>query len=135
MTLFLTWALACGGNKGDDVGDPKITITAPADGSDVGTCFTLKVKVAHFTLVSPVDEPDPVVGDGHYHVEFGTRYFDCETDTCDIAITNVDPGEVAVAAVLVGNDHAEVLDSDGDPVRDDVTYAFAEDDSGCPSPG
>ncbi|MDP2310720.1 MAG: hypothetical protein Q8P18_32180 [Pseudomonadota bacterium] len=136
--LSLGGVLACRSPKGNDSGfvddgQPHVFVASPAVGASVGGCFVLEVEVYNFAFASPVDEPEPAAGRGHFHAVFGPRFFDCEGLTCDIALTEATAAEVTVVAQLVGNDHNAIDNADGDTVTDERTFAYTGEP--CPVGG
>jgi hypothetical protein len=135
--LIASLLAACTGIDKDtgppDDGQPHITIVSPAESADVGGCFNLSVQVRNFTLINPVDESTAVDGHGHWHAIFGPRYFDCESEDCEIALTEDAAGDVTVEALLVDSTHAPVLNDDAEEVSDTRILAF--DGTECPDSG
>lgn len=131
MLLLL---LACSGkDDGDsawvDDGQPHVTIVRPAEGAAVGTCVAMEVEVRNWTVVSPLDHPDPVDGEGHWHLVFDARYFDCEALGCDVQLDGFADGPVTLTAQLVTNDHVPVTDDAGADVLDTAEVQLTAD--GC----
>lgn len=131
--MLLLLVLACAG-KGDDTGpvddSVRIRIVSPAAGEAVPTCFTTTVEVQNFTIVSYLDHPEPVDGEGHWLLDFGERAFYCEAVDCGTDLSGMDAGEVTLRAVLVGNDHAPVLDDAGAEVADEVAVSYVPEACG-----
>ena len=136
LSLAVLLAAGCTDDKAADDpgfvddGEPHIFLTAPAAGAAVSGCFDLEVEVYNFTLVNPVDSPDVTAGQGHWHAVFGPRFFDCESATCAIALTEDVASDTTVTAKLVGSDHNDVENSAGDDVEDERTFAY--DGEPCP---
>jgi hypothetical protein len=131
MLLLLTLA-GCAGTKDDtgpvDDGLPHITIVSPDASADVGSCFTVTVEIVNFDLVSYIENPTPVDGEGHWILDFGDHYFVCETLDCDLDLTGQASGPVTLLAELVGNDHNRVLDADGEMISDTEDVNLVQDD-------
>ncbi|GDX81576.1 hypothetical protein LBMAG42_33870 [Deltaproteobacteria bacterium] len=113
-----------------DDGEPHVFITSPDAGADTDDCLTIGVDLYNFEVVSPVDEPTVVEGHGHYHVVFDARYIDCEADTCEVPLSSFEAGDVTILARLVGNDHADVLNTDGEQVEDSREFSYSGE--ACP---
>lgn len=129
--MLLALALACAGKDATD-SEPvdtavAIEIVSPADGETVPTCFPVTVEIRNFTLTDYLQHTDPVDGQGHWHLDFGDRYFVCEDLDCDLDLSGSPEGDVTLRAVLVGNDHNGVLDEDGAPIDDTVVVEHVAD--------
>ena len=118
-------ALEAVGSAFVDDGEPHVFITSPEAGAKLDDCLTIGVDLYNFEVVSPVAEPDVVEGHGHYHVVFDARYIDCEADTCEVPLSSFEAGEVTILARLVGNDHADVLNTNGEQVEDSREFSYS----------
>lgn len=133
--LLLLLFFACDGKPADsdsawvDDGLPHLWFVAPEDGAAVGTCVPLQVEVRNYEVVSPTDHPDPATGQGHWHLVFDARYFDCEALDCDAQLEGFDDGPVTLTAQLVTNDHFPVLVDGETEVRDTLDVVYTAD--GC----
>lgn len=108
---------------------PLFAIESPADGETVERCFTAVAASNGVSFVSPVDHPENVAGEGHWHVILDSRYFVCESASCDVRIEDIEAGPFTLVARLVQNDYTDWLDGSGDVVEDHVELSLA--DAGC----
>ncbi len=129
---FAVLAAACGDEataKGD--GSATFDITAPADGAEVGSPFTVEVA-------SNVALGDPSSGNHHVHLCFDGK--DCDTEyslvygnTFDVE--DLTPGEHTIEASLRNADHSDAGVTDTITVTvGSGTATDAGDDSPAPSP-
>ena len=107
-----------------DDDQPHIVIVSPENGDPVGTCFTMDVEVYNFEIVSPVTNTTQVDGQGHWHVDFGDRWFDCESLDCHVDITGLETGQAILIAALVDNLHFAVANEMGEMVEDSGIFVY-----------
>lgn len=82
---------------------PSIQITAPADGTVVGSTVTLHIHVFDFTLAAMEIGKPVVLGHGHYHI-----YVDGHWANAGVGPTitvNLTPGPHVIVATLANNNH------------------------------
>ena len=110
------------GGSGDGSGDLTISVTEPAEGSEVGTPFDVAVDAS-------VDLGEPDTGLHHVHL-----YYDGNTDEGDYDLVygstftvdrDLDPGEHTIEAVIANADHS-LTDA-----RDEVTVTVGQADAGA----
>lgn len=129
---FALLAAACGGtaSAGGD-GSATLDITAPADGGEVGSPFTVEVS-------SNVALGEPSTGEHHVHLCFDGA--DCDQEYSLVygstfEVDNLTPGEHTIEASLRNADHSDTGVTDTITVM--VGSGTANDaggDSSAPSP-
>lgn len=99
---------------------PQVTILWPPPEAVVEQCVTVVAEITNFNLVDYGANPEPVAGEGHFHVEYPNSYALCLKPYClvDLSDAVTDTPELTVA--LVGNDHQPVNNAAGEPIRQSV---------------
>lgn len=98
----------------DDTG-VSIEITWPLPETPVTGCAMFVVELKNLRLTDAAVNPDPVAGQGHYHLEYDDKYTPCYTPYCLVALQT--EGLYTVQAKVTGNDHVPILDEDGEEIR------------------
>lgn len=129
MTLMWTILLALGacapppypatsGDSGEDEAEEdtgvSIEITWPLPETPVTGCAMFVVELKNLRLVDAGVSPDPVDGQGHYHLLYDGKYTPCYTPYCLVALET--EGLYSVRAKVTGNDHQALLDEDGEEI-------------------
>ena len=112
-----------------DDGSPHLEIVSPAEGDSVSSCFDIEVEVFNYSIRSPVGVDANVEGEGHWHIVFDARYFDCEDLVCAAQLTLDAAADVSIVARLARNNHAD-FEYEGAVVEDTITVAY--DGTVCP---
>ncbi len=107
----------------EDTGDAEvpedtgvsINITWPLPETPVTGCAMVVVEVQNLRLTDAAVNPDPVDGQGHYHLLYDDKYTPCYTPYCLIALET--PGMYTVQALVTANDHTPLLDEEGEEIR------------------
>lgn len=111
-----------------------IDITWPPNEFQATGCVTVVVDWAGITLTDPMVSPDPVDGQGHYHIAHAAGYALCTRPYCLVGFAGTDglvgteddlgEGFQELRAELVDNAHAPIEDENGaivDTVQVNVT--------------
>lgn len=109
--------------------DPSIAFTWPLPETELTGCVVATVNVQNFSLVDFRTHPDPVEGEGHWHVEHpaGPDTYDvCDKPWCVAHFELLENGPVNdyLRANLVGNDHQQLYDANQQPVTAAMAATF-----------
>lgn len=92
----------------------SINITWPLPESPVTGCAMFVVEIQNLRLVDASVSPDPVDGQGHYHLLYDGKYTPCYTPYCLVALET--EGLYTVEAKVTANDHSPLLDENGNEI-------------------
>lgn len=109
-----------GGDTGEDSGFNEedtalgLHFEWPAPETAVVGCAMVVVALENVRLVDAVVRPEPVAGEGHYHLRYEGHYTPCYTPYCLIGFA--ESGTADVTAELVQNDHKPYVDDENEPI-------------------
>lgn len=115
-------------DTGSDLGT-YVDITWPPNEYAATGCVTVVVDWGGIALTDPMVSPDPVDGEGHYHIAHAAGYALCTKPYCLVGFAGPDTlvgteddlaeGYQELRAELVDNAHAPIEDENG-PIVDSI---------------
>jgi len=111
--------------------DPSIEITWPGNESVLEQCALFVVEVDNLELRDPDANPEPVDGQGHYHILYAENYQVCWRPYCllDLGVdlegkTQENPANYEISVALMHNDHKPVVDGKGDDIEAKINLSL-----------
>lgn len=107
-----------------------IDITWPPNEYAATGCVTFVVDWGGITLTDPMVSPEPVEGEGHYHIAHAAGYALCTRPYCLVGFSGADglpgteddlgEGFQELRAELVDNEHVPIEDDNGVAIVDTI---------------
>ena len=108
---------------------PSIEFTRPLPETTLTGCVVATVNIQNFELVDFNEHPDPVEGEGHWHIlhPAGPNTYDvCLKPYCVAHFEALENGPVSdfLVAALAGNDHQPIYDEANEPIQATIPATF-----------